>query len=255
MKSGIYKITNTTNGKFYIGSAKDIDWRWTIHKRDLRADRHCNQKLQHSWNYHGEDKFVFEILEETTSEQNILFEREQHYLDTLKPYVREIGYNIGSTAEGGDNITHHPDRNAFIEKMKIVNRGENNGMYGKTHSNEAIEKQKDKAKGRYTLEWFVERYGKREGKKQFEERNKMLSSRNLNCSYPNPRKGMKFSPMSEDTKKKLSDTKIRMKIQRKFLLEDIKSNRYSMLQLCEKYDIGMTAIKYHKRKLRMNGQL
>ena len=34
MKSGIYQITNTINGKFYIGSAKDIDWRWTEHKRD-----------------------------------------------------------------------------------------------------------------------------------------------------------------------------------------------------------------------------
>jgi len=27
MKSGVYKITNIKNGKFYIGSAKDIDRR------------------------------------------------------------------------------------------------------------------------------------------------------------------------------------------------------------------------------------
>src|ERR1035437_2787890 len=103
MKSGIYKITNEVNGKFYIGSSKDIDWRWTIHRRDLRANRHCNPKLQHSWNHHGEDKFIFNIVEETLPHQVILFDREQYYLDILKPYDRNIGYNIGSTAEGGDN--------------------------------------------------------------------------------------------------------------------------------------------------------
>src|SRR5271157_4148479 len=151
MKSGIYKIINTSNGKFYIGSTKDTDKRWYDHKRELTLNIHINPKLQHSWNKYGKNAFTFSILEEVESDQIKLFEREQHYLDTLKPFERKIGYNISPTAEGGDNITYNPNRKAFIEKMKIINHGENNGMYGKTHSIDAIKKQKDKAKGRYTL--------------------------------------------------------------------------------------------------------
>ena len=114
MKSGIYKITNDITGKFYIGSAKDIDWRWYVHKHDLRTSTHRNPKLQHSWNAHGEDKFSFSIIEDVEPDQTKLFEREQYYLDTLKPYVRGMGYNISPKADGGDNITHHPNRDAFI---------------------------------------------------------------------------------------------------------------------------------------------
>lgn len=244
------------NGKFYIGSAKDIDWRWILHRRDLRANRHCNPKLQHSWNFHGEDKFIFEIVEETSDEQNILFEREQFYLDTMTPHVREIGYNIASTSKGGDNITNHPDRDAFIEKMKFVNSGKNNGMFGKTHSEDAIEKQKEMAIGRFTLEWFVDRYGKREGKKRYTERRLILSNRPKECfSHPNSSKGIPRSPMSEESKQKISITKERMKTQKKFILNDIRSKKYTSSQLCEKYNIGMTAVKYYKRKLKNEGKI
>lgn len=253
MRSGIYKITNNVTGKFYIGSAKDIDWRWTIHQRDLRGNRHCNPKLQHSWNFHGEPQFTFVVIEETTSDQSKLFEREQYYLDTLKPYERSIGYNIGSTANGGDNITHNPDREAFIEKMKIINHGENNGMYGKLHTNEAIQKQKTKAIGRYTLDWFIDRYGKREGKKKYNERRLMLADRPKECfSHPCDMKGKRRGPMSIESRQKISEAKHRMKTQKSFLIKDIQSDKYTALQLCEKYNIGITAVKYYKRRLKLS---
>ena len=35
MKIGIYKITNLKNGKFYIGSSKNIDRRWWEHINEL----------------------------------------------------------------------------------------------------------------------------------------------------------------------------------------------------------------------------
>ena len=39
MNSGIYKITNTVNGKFYIGSTNNFDRRWNHnHLRLLRKN-------------------------------------------------------------------------------------------------------------------------------------------------------------------------------------------------------------------------
>lgn len=252
MKSGIYRITNTVNNKFYIGSSKDIDKRWYDHKRELYLNIHINPKLQHSWNYHGQDKFLFEMVEEVSEDK--LIEREQFYLDTLKPYERDVGYNINPSAFGGDNITHHPNRDAFIEKMKVVMLGENNGMFGKEHTDAAIQKQKDKAIGRYTLEWFTNRYGIREGKKKYNERREMLANRPKEVfSHPNPMKGKSVGPMPDEVRKKSSETKMKMKTQKYFLIADIRTNKYSNQQLCDKYGIGITAVKYYKSKVRMEG--
>ena len=74
MKSGIYKITNTVNGKFYVGSSKNIKWRWYCHRHYLENNKHDNPKLQHSWNKHGKSNFTFEVIEETNSK--MLLERE-----------------------------------------------------------------------------------------------------------------------------------------------------------------------------------
>ncbi len=250
MKSGIYKITNKITGKFYIGSTKDIDKRWYDHKRELQLNIHKNPKLQHSWNFYGEDKFEFLILEEIEPDQIKLFEREQYYLDTFKPHMRGIGYNISSTANGGDNITNHPNRDKFIEKMSEICSGENNPMFGRNHTEESIKKQKEKAKGRYSLEWFINRYGKIEGEEKYKNRKEMLERRNINYVYDNGLKGIKRGKLSEKTRKKISDSKLRIKQIKHLIIEDIKSNLYSIKALSKKYDIGTNIIKYYKRKIR-----
>lgn len=80
---GIYKIENMNNGKFYIGSSKRVEARWSNHKKDLKQQRHHSVYLQASYNKHGVDNFTFEIIE--LCEEDKLLEREQFYLDTLKP--------------------------------------------------------------------------------------------------------------------------------------------------------------------------
>jgi predicted GIY-YIG superfamily endonuclease len=42
---GIYKITNRTNNKVYIGQSVDIKTRWYNHKKELNGQRHCNSYL------------------------------------------------------------------------------------------------------------------------------------------------------------------------------------------------------------------
>jgi group I intron endonuclease len=250
MKSGVYKITNSVNGKFYIGSSIDIDYRWDEHKQYLNGGYHINPKLQNAWNFYGGDKFLFEIVEETSSEKTVLLEREQHYLDLFKPYMRDIGYNICPTAYGGDNITHNPNKDVFIEKMRTISLGENNPMYGRKHTEESKELQKDKAKGRFSLDWFIDRNGVEEGTKKYEERRLMLKNRKINYSYPSSKCISQIGPISKENIQKIKDGKKRLKLTKQLLLDDIKSDQFTMKHLCEKYDTSLNTIKYYKRKLK-----
>ena len=153
-KSGIYKITNEATGRFYIGSSIHTEERFACHTRDLQANKHINPILQRSWNKHGENSFSFHVIEECSPEKCL--EREQHYLDLLQPY-KNIGYNIGKSAGGGDNFTHHPNKEELREKMKIWYGGEGNGMFGKKHSTKSLALLKNKSKGRFSVEWFAEK--------------------------------------------------------------------------------------------------
>lgn len=123
MKSGIYKIICTKNSRYYIGSAKNIKRRWNRHLNDLKNNKHVNIHMQRAYNKYGKDSFNIEILE-YCNECDILI-REQFYLDKMMPYIDN--FNIGEKAIGGDNITHHPDRDNIVLKMKnaLYNRYEN----------------------------------------------------------------------------------------------------------------------------------
>lgn len=90
---GIYKITNIKNGKFYIGSSKDIQNRWNKHIYHLNRKDHINKKIQNAWNKYGADSFHFEIID-TIENVEELEELEQTYIDILTPWKQKIGYNI-----------------------------------------------------------------------------------------------------------------------------------------------------------------
>lgn len=120
---GIYKIANKINGKFYIGSSNDIKDRWREHRNALNQNKHHSNHLQRAWNKYGEENFEFEIIEEFEDiTETELREREKHYLETLKPYKRTVGYNVSRGTQS------------------CILYGEDNGFYGKRHSNETKRK-------------------------------------------------------------------------------------------------------------------
>ena len=80
---GIYKITNTITGDFYIGSSKDVKERWAAHKRPSVWKNHPNNPMYQDMQKYGLDKFAFEILEKVEEEK--LKEMEQHFIELLKP--------------------------------------------------------------------------------------------------------------------------------------------------------------------------
>lgn len=106
----IYQIRNTINNKIYIGSTKSLKKRQTKHIRDLRTDDHHNIHLQRCFNKtQDESVYVFEIIEECSADE--LFEREEFWIDKLKPE-----YNIGGVC-GGDNYTNHPEKEKLRKRL------------------------------------------------------------------------------------------------------------------------------------------
>ena len=80
---GIYKITNTATGDFYIGSSKNVKKRWTEHKRKSMWKQNPNKQLYQDMQKYGVDKFVFEILAEVEADK--LKETEQQFIEKLQP--------------------------------------------------------------------------------------------------------------------------------------------------------------------------
>ena len=78
MTSGIYMIV-FSNGRYYIGSSKNVEKRRCHHLHSLRNGCHYNTLLQRTWNKHGEGEFL--VLENVDEKRELLLTREQVYLD------------------------------------------------------------------------------------------------------------------------------------------------------------------------------
>lgn len=107
-KKGIYKIHHISKPELcYIGSAsrsrsnrssqKGFYVRFREHLRALEKGNHTSNYLQNVVNKYGIDGIRFEILEVLeTTDRNLIFQKEQYYIDTLKPK-----YNSSKIAKGG----------------------------------------------------------------------------------------------------------------------------------------------------------
>jgi group I intron endonuclease len=148
---GVYKISNTLSGRYYIGYSRDIDRRFSVHRSKLRKNRHDNIFLQRAYNLDGEDKYIYDIIHICDTEEEAK-EIELKYLTDLT--IREKLYNLNYNNSGGDLISHHPEKEKIRNQistslLKVMSKltsnekkekfgrpGERNGMYGKTHTEE-----------------------------------------------------------------------------------------------------------------------
>jgi hypothetical protein len=131
LKSGIYCIKNIITNKVYIGSSVNIKNRIKGHERLLKRDGHYNNYLQKAWSKYKEESFMFTVLERVINEQ--LIEREQYWIDFYQSAKRKFGYNICPKA--GNTLGVRPSKETLI-KLSKAQSGKNNGMYGKTHTEE-----------------------------------------------------------------------------------------------------------------------
>lgn len=90
--SGIYKITNTKNGRMYIGQAVDIGTRWKDHVKTglgIGATSYMSNKFYKALHDDGPENFTFEILE--LCDKKDLDARERYWIDFYNS--TSFGYN------------------------------------------------------------------------------------------------------------------------------------------------------------------
>ena len=145
----IYKIINVINNKFYVGSAINFEKRKARHLWRLRRGDHANKHLQAAWQKHGEQAFVFAIVQ-TVAENEDILAAENVWL--FEHVGKDYCYNIATDATA-------PQTGMF---------GDKNAMWGKTfaHTEDAkqrigaaskarVQSEEEKQKRRLTMKGHV----------------------------------------------------------------------------------------------------
>lgn len=167
----VYETVNLINGRRYIGKDSHNDSTY------LGSGKIFKQALRK----YGRHNFIKTIIEVCDNEDH-MNEREKFWIKKFNACASKLYYNIGEGGIGGDNITHNPDRQNIIAKLSYAS-STNNGMTGKNHTEHTKLLQKEASVGRYTLEWFVERYGEL-GLEKYEARNVNLTATRLGDRNP-----------------------------------------------------------------------
>lgn len=158
--SGIYKITNTITGDFYIGSSNNVKRRWKEHKKPSTWKRYPNYLMYMDMKKYGLDKFVLEILAEVEEEH--LKEVEQQFIQTLKPTYNQMN------AKGLD-----------IERYKEYHKD-----YEKTDKRkEYIKEYKKTDKYKEYIKEYNKSDKRKEYKKEYEKTDKRKKYKNQLCRY------------------------------------------------------------------------
>jgi len=113
-RSGVYQIRCLVSpGKVNIGSAVHIADRWSAHRRILVKGAHDSRQLQHAWNKYRADQFVWEILAFVENKEHLI-QVEQMYLDKVRPFDRDVGYNTCPVAGSALGCKRSPEVRAKI---------------------------------------------------------------------------------------------------------------------------------------------
>lgn len=208
LKGGVYKITNTINGRVYYGSAKEFKVRWKQHEGSLRTGRHSNNFLLADYNKCGSDAFVFEVLEviDGTKEERLL--KEEVYLKQHFDGGKQC-YNLCDMAISRDGCLYRDPEEAFRNKSEAMkgrlSTPEGLAKFNETfaHKGRDILNTNHPLKGTHCSDETKEKMSAAKiGKKKSEETRKRMSAAQKKIQQDNPRPhGIR---PNEETRKKMS---------------------------------------------------
>jgi group I intron endonuclease len=139
----LYQITNTINGKSYIGITKlSIHERWNVHVSNSRKPKY---PIHHAIAKYGHEVFIIKLLEES-EDRNLISSLEESTIRQLKTHITQQGYNIAKGGFGGDLglVVNHKRKetikNLSPEKKQEWTKNLSMVRIGKKHSTQTKEK-------------------------------------------------------------------------------------------------------------------
>lgn len=132
----IYLLTNTRNGKFYVGKwqGRYLADRWNAHISSAR--RGSKARLARAIRKYGPEAFVISTLRIETDKRTLaLWER--IYITLLSAQNTLCGYNVGPDGDGGNRIGA-PCKQSTRDKLSRALRGRFAGVanpfFGRKHT-------------------------------------------------------------------------------------------------------------------------
>ena len=132
--SGVYKITNTITGDFYIGSSKDVKRRWREHKKPSVWKNHQNNQLYKDMQKYGLDKFEFQLIAE--AEESFLKEKEQKFIETLKPTYNNINAKGLDVERKKEYNKEYNKSDKYKKYQKEYQKSDKRKKYNKEYDNQ-----------------------------------------------------------------------------------------------------------------------
>lgn len=102
----IYKITNTVNGKIYIGQTRNrVQTRWTNHVTCAKNQTHkdYNIPFHNAIRKYGRSAFQVDIIEEC--DNSLLNDRETYWIAQFQSNDKDKGYNLSFGGSGGSRYS------------------------------------------------------------------------------------------------------------------------------------------------------
>ena len=221
-------ITNTKNGKSYIGiTTRTLSRRWYEH---CFVPNSCGKLLNKAINKYGKDAFIIETIASAKTLKD-LKEVEKQLIEQHQTKVPH-GYNL---TDGGDGVfgykftEEQKKRNGDLKrgtkaseetkaKMRVAHSGEKNGFYGKNHTEETKRKNAEAHIGKQAML----------GKTHSEETRKKISEALTGQGRPHTEEAKKKISLAHIGKKQGSpspETRLKLSLATKKVWEQRKLNQ------------------------------
>lgn len=140
--AGIYKITCTNNGRFYIGSSCNLYKRYKDHIGYLRRNAHFNKHIQNCFNKYGESSLIYEVVKiMDTPDRSEIYLEEQRVISELNPELNiltVVGMPVPSIRPvlqyslSGEFVAAYPSLSTAADDHSVTSSAIWNAIRGKS---------------------------------------------------------------------------------------------------------------------------